>query len=47
MFLKEFIRNTLNFLHLDLTKNLEYDRLTKVIMRSGGGGYMQPPIALT
>lgn len=32
MFLKEFIRNTLNFLHLDLTKNLEYDRLTKLIM---------------
>lgn len=28
-----FIRSTLNFLHLDLTKNLEYDRLTKSIMK--------------
>lgn len=28
-----FIRSTLNFLHLDLTKNLEYDRLTKAIMK--------------
>lgn len=27
------IRSTLNFLHLDLTKNLEYDRLTKAIMK--------------
>jgi len=28
-----FVRSTLNFLHLDLTKNLEYDRLTKSIMK--------------
>lgn len=28
-----FIRSALNFLHLDLTKNLEYDRLTKSIMK--------------
>lgn len=27
------IRSILNFLHLDLTKNLEYDRLTKSIMK--------------
>jgi FkbM family methyltransferase len=27
------IRSLLNFLHLDLTKNLEYDRLTKSIMK--------------
>jgi len=30
---KYFLRETLNFLHLDLTKNLEYDRLTKAIMK--------------
>lgn len=30
--IKELIRNTLQFLHLDLTKNLEYDRLTKKIL---------------
>ena len=30
---KNSIRSTLNFLHLDLTKNLEYDRLTKLIMK--------------
>lgn len=30
---KNFLRETLNFLHLDLTKNLEYDRLTKVVMK--------------
>ena len=30
--IKEFIRNALQFLHLDLSKNLEYDRLTKIIM---------------
>lgn len=30
---KNTIRSILNFLHLDLTKNLEYDRLTKVIMK--------------
>ncbi|MFM7023119.1 MAG: FkbM family methyltransferase [Flavobacteriales bacterium] len=29
MSIKNAIRTTLNFLHLDLTKNLEYDRLTK------------------
>lgn len=28
-----FVRSALNFLHLDLTKNLEYDRLTKSIMK--------------
>ena len=33
MLLKDFLRSALHFLHLDLTKNLEYDRLTKVIMR--------------
>lgn len=27
------IRLVLNFLHLDITKNLEYDRLTKLIMK--------------
>lgn len=32
MTLKSLIRNTLNSLHLDLTKNLEYDRLTRLIM---------------
>jgi FkbM family methyltransferase len=31
------IRSLLNFLHLDLTKNLEYDRLTKSIMKSSIG----------
>jgi len=30
---KNFIRTSLNLLHLDLTKNLEYDRLTKLIMK--------------
>ncbi len=30
---KNIIRTFLNFLHLDLTKNLEYDRLTKSIMK--------------
>lgn len=30
---KDIIRSILNFLHLDLTKNLEYDRLTKCIMK--------------
>ncbi len=33
MSFKNTIRTTLNFLHLDLTKNLEYDRLTKLIMK--------------
>lgn len=31
------IRSLLNFLHLDLTKNLEYDRLTKAIMKNSIG----------
>jgi FkbM family methyltransferase len=31
------IRSLLNFLHLDLTKNLEYDRLTKSIMKNSIG----------
>lgn len=30
---KDHLRTLLNFLHLDLTKNLEYDRLTKAIMK--------------
>lgn len=30
---KAFFRQLLNFFHLDLTKNLEYDRLTKRIMK--------------
>ncbi len=30
---KDIIRQALNFMHLDLTKNLEYDRLTKNIMK--------------
>lgn len=30
---KDIARKTLNFLHLDLTKNLEYDRLTKKIIK--------------
>jgi len=33
MSIKNIIRSTLNLLHLDLTKNLEYDRLTKLIMK--------------
>lgn len=33
MNIKNLIRSTLNFLQLDLTKNLEYDRLTKLIMK--------------
>lgn len=33
MGIKNTIRLTLNFLHLDITKNLEYDRLTKQIMK--------------
>lgn len=32
MHYKDLIRSVLMFLHLDLTKNLEYDRLTKKIM---------------
>lgn len=30
---KNILRNLLNFFHLDVTKNLEYDRLTKKIIR--------------
>jgi FkbM family methyltransferase len=37
MGLKDLIRSILSFLHLDLTKNLEYDRLTKKIMQ----GYLK------
>ena len=33
MDLKDLVRKSLNFLHLDLSKNLEYDRLTKVILK--------------
>lgn len=33
MNIKDLARITLNTLHLDLTKNLEYDRLTKKIMK--------------
>jgi FkbM family methyltransferase len=33
MIIKNIIRSVLNFLHFDLTKNLEYDRLTKAIMK--------------
>ena len=32
MALKNIIKSSLNFLHLDVTKNLKYDRLTKKIM---------------
>jgi len=32
MDIKNIIRLGLNLLHIDLTKNLEYDRLTKSIM---------------
>lgn len=31
--IKKIIRDTLNVLHLDLTKNLKYDRLTKIILK--------------
>lgn len=30
---KDFIRQALNFMHLDLTQNLAYDRMTKDIMK--------------
>ena len=30
--IKNYARSVLNFLHLDLTKNLQYDRLTKKVM---------------
>ncbi|MFT5602247.1 MAG: FkbM family methyltransferase [Flavobacteriales bacterium] len=31
--MKTIIRKTLNFLHLDITQNLKYDRLTKLVMK--------------
>lgn len=34
MRVKDFIRETLIFFHIDLTKNLKYDRLTKKIMKT-------------
>ena len=33
MNIKNIIRGALNLLHIDLTKNLEYDRLTNAIMK--------------
>ena len=33
MSLKTLIKQVLNFLHLDLTQNLKYDRLTKEIIK--------------
>ena len=33
MTIKNLLRFTLTLIHLDITKNMEYDRLTKVIMR--------------
>ena len=33
MNIKSLLRYILNFIHFDITKNLEYDRLTKLIMR--------------
>jgi FkbM family methyltransferase len=33
MNLKDIIRNTLQFLHLDITKNIAYDRMTNAIMK--------------
>ena len=33
MIVKDILRKTLLFFHLDLTKNLQYDRLTKAIMK--------------
>lgn len=38
MIVKDLVRKTLMFLHLDLTQNLKYDRLTKVIMKE----YLRP-----
>src|SRR4051812_13194549 len=32
MEIKDLVRKSLNALHLDITKNLKYDRLTKVII---------------
>lgn len=34
MILKNIVREVLIFLHLDVTKNLKYDRLTKIIMKN-------------
>lgn len=31
--IKDILRRILNFLHLDITKNLEYDRLTKLVLK--------------
>lgn len=33
MMIKDWIRSTLNFLHIDLTKNLQYDRLTTAVFK--------------
>jgi len=33
MIIKDILRNLLIFFHLDITKNLQYDRLTKIIMK--------------
>ncbi|MCF8231843.1 MAG: FkbM family methyltransferase [Bacteroidales bacterium] len=33
MEIKNLVRSTLNLFHLDLTKNLEYDRLTKAVLK--------------
>lgn len=33
MSIKQLIKSTLTFLHLDITKNMKYDRLTTVIMK--------------
>jgi FkbM family methyltransferase len=33
MDVKSFLRNTLQFFHLDFSKNLQYDRLTKAILK--------------
>ena len=34
MTIKKILRSTLIFFHLDITKNLEYDRLTRMIMKN-------------
>ena len=33
MLIKDILRKLLIFFHLDVTKNLQYDRLTKIIMK--------------
>lgn len=33
MSLKDFIKRILDFFHLDITKNLEYDRYTKIVLK--------------